>query len=927
LDCIVNEQGFQRVNYAVAKVFGNKSLLIAYFLFLVGMAVHLLLPTSGDSLLFMRFLIGIFTFILIPGLFVIHLLNDDKIKNFGFALIVGFLFQLLNVFIIWCLNTILGTINFVFVLYILTFSFTTFLFLLTTKIGREMSWKSYLEIDRFLLFTVILFVLVALRYQFFFPSPHSDGAAYLDLARNVVGNNIFSSNFILPLNNWSAVQWSTGLIDYFFGYSAIAVFFTLGSISLFSAKVMLIFAGALTLFPLFMVSKKLFSRQVACIAVFLTSISPIMLAHVSLVGGPEVVSLLYMLTTFSLLLFLNEGSSKMRLSFLAGITFFAAWGAWLLTGYLLLMIIPCFFLLYSYKAYEKFNWYAFMTLVFLVAFFFLDWRVTGHFTYEYLLLPFPLGFFSVALIASRLNRRIRLPKFYIIFLATALCSLFILFYVPRLTSPQFINFYTTHYSTAQENVAAHITANVDILNRIFDLDRVRDVLNSYLYGQSFTWAGLLNSMGTITIFLAIVSFARLEKIRQTLLIFCFPALYMLLWILVGPDWVIQPRYLLCVAPFYLILVASAIGLLISNLDLVARLKEIRVKIFNRSSHFGKNPAKILVGILVVSTLIAFWQPVYVNSLENGAYWNYEKKLGWSEAIEWVKQNTKPDEILMARQANFWAWFSDRKTVQLSDTMVEYDYGNIDKVQLINIIRQFKVNYLIVDNALYAGFPKLVDLYLSPSPFYGSPIVFQHENEQGLRTIIYNVTHMQNWDEVTVVDEVNPILITGDNQTDYWTPFGLYSGEIGLPILNDTDSVTVKGVNSLSIETGSGLYKLWGIMHTYSSNQNWSSSEVMSFYWYGQNTGKSFRIDIHTPDGDNQYQKTFVDDFSGWKKITIPLNTFTATGSPTWKEVKTVYLLCISPNASGSWYADNFFLDVEYLEEIQADGTTTFKIAG
>jgi hypothetical protein len=873
---------------------------------------------------------GICVFILIPGMFVVHLLGDQRLVSIPFGMIIGFLLQLLSVFVIWCVNAIIGTVDFVFLLYMITFVFTTCAFLLSAKVNKDIKLKSFLHLDHFLVFVVILFVVVAFFYQFLFPSPHSDGAAYLDLARNVVEKNSFSSNFILPANNWAAVQWSTGLIDYFFGYSAIAVFFVLGNITLLSAKVMLIFAGALALFPLFTLTQKLFSRQVACVAVFVASFSPIMLTHVSLVGGPEIASLLFMLTTISLLLFSNDDSHISRLSILAGISLFAAWTAWLLTGYLLVMIIPFFFLLYSRKASGKSKWYAFAVLVILCGLFFLDFRIIGHVTYEYLFVPFPLTFFVSSLIVFKFSDRIKVPKFFVLCLATALCFLFITSYVPRLTSPSFINFYETSYPTAQENVVAHVVANVDIFNRIFDLTRFTNVSTSYIWGETFSWAGLLNSFGIVTMFLVILSFARIEKIKETLLIFSFTFFYMLMWIFVGPDWVIQPRYLLISAPFYFILVASTISLLVSTIDLTAMHKKIRARpiatrLTNHRLHLGKNHMKILVGALVVSSLIVFWQPIYTNGLNNGEYWNYEEKYGWHDALAWVKQNTLPNDVLLERQANFWAWLSDRKTVQVSNTMVEYKYGDIDKIDLINIIRQNRANYMIVDNAFYSSFPKLSDLYSSPAAFYGSPIVFQSRNNQGLETIIYNVTNMQNWENVLVVGEVNPVSIVSDNQTGFWTPFCLYSGSVGLPILSNGNSTQVQGLNSVSIEVGNGTYGLWGITHSFSSNQNWSSRNVLSFYWYGESTNREFRIDVHSPDSNNQYQKTFVDDFSGWKKITMPLNRFSIIGSPNWTEVSKLFLLCLSSNSYGTWHVGNFSLDSEYAEIVQPNGTIVLEI--
>lgn len=62
-------------------------------------------------------------------------------------------------------------------------------------------------------------------------------------------------------------------------------------------------------------------------------------------------------------------------------------------------------------------------------------------------------------------------------------------------------------------------------------------------------------------------------------------------------------------------------------------------------------------------------------------------------------------------------------------------------------------------------------------------------------------------------------------------------------------------------------------------QDWSGYTAVSFYLYGANSGQSFQFEImdnrSDPNSDTaeRFDTIFVDDFSGWQKITIPFSAF------------------------------------------------------
>lgn len=63
-------------------------------------------------------------------------------------------------------------------------------------------------------------------------------------------------------------------------------------------------------------------------------------------------------------------------------------------------------------------------------------------------------------------------------------------------------------------------------------------------------------------------------------------------------------------------------------------------------------------------------------------------------------------------------------------------------------------------------------------------------------------------------------------------------------------------------------------------QDWSSFYAISFYLYGYNSGQSFQFEIFDNRSDpgsdtaERFDTVFLDDFSGWQKVTIPFADFT-----------------------------------------------------
>jgi hypothetical protein len=262
------------------------------------------MPISDGLWLITKLIIGLLGLIFLPGFALTTIALDDKNANVCFSLILGFMLQLLNVYAIWAFHIFYSPVNFILLIYILTLIEVIFIIGLSYKRRLILNVNRIVKLFRLdpaLVAVITLYLVMALYWQQWAPAPHSDGAAYLDMARNALEKGFFQSNMVFQNNTWAYVEYSSGMTEHMFGYFAIAVFFMLGNISLFSAKVMLIFTGLLTIMVLYELAKKLFNVNVARLSALMAAIAPETLTHVGLVGGPEIPSALFTILSIYLL--------------------------------------------------------------------------------------------------------------------------------------------------------------------------------------------------------------------------------------------------------------------------------------------------------------------------------------------------------------------------------------------------------------------------------------------------------------------------------------------------------------------------------------------------------------------------------------------------------------------------------------------------
>ncbi|MEM3365457.1 MAG: glycosyltransferase family 39 protein [Candidatus Methanomethyliaceae archaeon] len=630
------------------------------------------------------------------------------------------------------------------------------------------------QVDIALIAVVALYLILALYWQQYAPAPHSDGAAYMDMARNVVEKGDFYSNMLLPTNTWYYVEYSSGRHNHMFGYFAISLFFMLGNESLFSAKIMLIFTGMLIILVVYELVKKLFSANAARLAALITAISPEFLTHVGLVGGPEITSALF--TVFAICLLINAPASKKRFrrAFMAGLSLFIAWYAWYFNFFVFVTFLPLLFMYVGMKN-KEFNIADVLVLLILIVSFILEWQVLLNLFYSIAGVPIPSLIIAVLaltyLLKIRKDKTKRTLVTFIVMLIVLYSALYsrciFASFIPELQQ------WTVSVQPGMSFVFSNIERNIGVLSRAFNLQEVNRYWDMY-------WDGVYEYLGTVVVFLGIVGLARIDKIRETALIISFPLLQAVWWGLFVTIDAFQPRFIVCSSLFYFILAASAIELFclygIKTSDMAKLSINIKVKlwkVWKASRYINK---KNLVAMFTVGLLLAsvfnFTYPLYDKHKKIMEDWDYPRIYGWGPAIQWIRENTQTDDVIMSIYGNYFAWYTNRPVVPLSTSLYP---KNLDAGELIKMIKEFNVKYLIVEYASASYYNTLKKLYSDLKSFYGSEVIFQHINDKGFKTIVYNVTNI-SFGNYTRFD----MIVSLCENLDGWSPNTYYgSGNLTL----------------------------------------------------------------------------------------------------------------------------------------------------
>ena len=134
-----------------------------------------------------------------------------------------------------------------------------------------------------------------------------------------------------------------------------------------------------------------------------------------------------------------------------------------------------------------------------------------------------------------------------------------------------------------------------------------------------------------------------------------------------------------------------------------------------------------------------------------------------------------------------------------------------------------------------------------------------------------------------------------------------------------NSAKTENTRSISIDVGEGKYEQWSAKLPFEENRNLDSYDYISFQWFGNNTGASILFEVFAPDSQNLMQYSFVDNWSGWKTVVLPIQisdgvysiggvtiSVSRIGSPSFTQVNAVQIRNPKypspgfPNLRGEW---------------------------
>lgn len=705
-------------------------------------------PTTNIFLRAVRIVSGVIALIFIPGFYIAETFFDDNrgITKFGFSLVFGLAFQILIVLSLYSIGSLFfyNVIDFSLTILVLTFFFTSLLFVLQirvkwhlksvvdrTSLGHKV--KAFAIKNKFLIAVLVFSLTIRLYYQSFFGAPVTDGAGYMEMAKHIGTTGQFTSKIIK--DSWATHFFNElGFSTHPFTIFIMSLFFSMGGVYFSSAKLMTVFAGSLVVLIVYEISKELFGKETAMIATLVASIHPLLLLYSCVIYGSEILGTLFMLTAFYFFLksMRSSLSSSRRYGVFAGLfaaltlgtTKYNYWAFWLST------LIPFLLVLTREKIRMRAKFMRFLAAFFLVV----GVIATTYLTSDmYFIHPLSSIFwitysavpllFAVILFWKRNDKHMS-ALYWMGIVAFAVYQLLMVrtYYLGGIIPRESVTSVVQPLPGVSLPVAIIGIAILQIRN-----------LGAFFSYYNIFWQLVLQTSTLIIVFLAFLSFIRVSKWKENLYMLSFLFSLSMFLTLFGVAtrvtyW--DYRLYLATVPFFIILSASTLWLL-------SKARTLREMLIEKGAF--KIKRFVFAASLAIVVLSASFFSLYgewIIPMEG----KYKRVLYWEPAFDWIRMNTPENATIMTIKPREFAWYTNRATVcALGHPAVVGGVYNIGTGTLIDLIIQFGVSYVVVDNIFHAEYKRLKFLYEDPSRApYGFVHVFNHEDERG-KLLIYDVT--------------------------------------------------------------------------------------------------------------------------------------------------------------------------------------------
>ena len=136
-----------------------------------------------------------------------------------------------------------------------------------------------------------------------------------------------------------------------------------------------------------------------------------------------------------------------------------------------------------------------------------------------------------------------------------------------------------------------------------------------------------------------------------------------------------------------------------------------------------------------------------------------------------------------------------------------------------------------------------------------------------------------------LEETSPMVLYDDDES-FWSANCWGSGTKFWTVLEDTSN-QIKGTSCVGMLEGAGGNNAARLYHDWGSNQDWSAYDFICLYVLDVNSGHTMALELQCPDGANRIRPTWVDNWSGWKRLVLPLRKAwpTNVGSPNLAQIR------------------------------------------
>jgi len=306
-------------------------------------------------------------------------------------------------------------------------------------------------------------------------------------------------------------------------------------------------------------------------------------------------------------------------------------------------------------------------------------------------------------------------------------------------------------------------------------------------------------------------------------------------------------------------------------------------------HFGFkdfnqiNLSKIVVVALIIS--LVFAPSLFSNfSFEQAKKYSWLTRHGFAndyDVLLWIHENIQPDELILndySYTSRYLLSFSVKNVTAKYHFNSEYERNRAIEAQgfwrdptnitlFLRLVEKYNISYVLLTSEWgyhnwvgISGDNKYVSKPFTPSEY--KRILDNHPYlelmfEKGVASVY----------RVKKIEEIAQISITYNISADRWKIYGSEESNVNQIMLSNDENEKIGNYSSLRIEAR-GKTKDMVVIHLDISAENWTQFDLVTFYWYGANTGSQINFSIEGPTENDRIEWTLIDNWNGWKKIIL-----------------------------------------------------------